>query len=207
MKKEDPEAVPQEPNPAENESEGRTADTAGESSRAPDAVQREMETLKGQLLRKAAEFENYKRRIESEFRSVIENASERLIIDLLPVLDDFDRLLKSAREETSVEILRQGFELIATKLNKILALRGLRSFESTGKPFDVDYHDALLQVPRTDVPPQTVVEEVSRGYNLNDRVIRHAKVIVSTAEDGGAPVAPGSGNGPINQTPPNDTDA
>jgi len=207
MKQEDPEAVPQESTSAENEPGDRTPSSASESPRALDTAQREVEALKEQLLRKAAEFENYKRRMEGEFRSVIENASERLIIELLPVLDDFDRLLKSAREETSVEILRQGFELIATKLNKILALRGLHPFESTGKPFDVDYHDALLQIPRSDVPPNTVVEEVSRGYNLNDRVIRHAKVIVSKAEDGGTPAGPESGNGPMNRTPPTDTDA
>ena len=198
MKQEDPEAVPQESTPAENELEQQGTDKAADDAQAPESARREADALKEQLLRKAAEFENYKRRMEGEFRSVIENASERLVTDLLPVLDDFDRLLKSAREETSIDILRQGFELIANKLNKILSLRGLSPFDSVGNPFDVDYHDALLQVPRTDVPPHTVIEEVSRGYSLNDRIIRHAKVIVSTTGNDGATVEADKGNGPLN---------
>ncbi len=162
-----------------------SADAAEDTARKLELAVREVELLKEQLLRKAADFENYKRRMESEFRLVIENASERLIADLLPVLDDFDRLLKSTKEEAGVDVLKQGFELIANKLSKILMLRGLQPFESTGKPFDVNYHDALLQMPRSDVPPNTVVEEVSRGYSLNDKIIRHAKVIVSTSGDDG----------------------
>jgi molecular chaperone GrpE len=205
MKQEEPDAIPQESTPAENEPEGRAPENTGAERKALDAAQREAESLKDQFLRKAAEFENYKRRMETELRSVIENASERLIVDLLPVLDDFDRLLKSSKEETSVDALRQGFELIANKLNKILALRGLRPFESTGKPFNVDFHDALLQTPRNDVPPHTVVEEVTRGYSLNDRVIRHAGVIVSTAGSDGTANVSGGDNGPM--PPSTNTDA
>lgn len=141
---------------------------------------REAEGYRDQLLRKAAEFENYKRRMEGEYRMVIENATERLILDLLPVLDDFDRFLRSSKEERVNDALVRGIELIYNKLNKALSLRGLATFESLGKHFDVQYHDALLQIPRDDVPPQTVVEEVNRGYMLNGKVLRHAKVVVST---------------------------
>ena len=149
-----------------------------------DAALAELATARDQLLRKAAEFENYKKRTEGEFQRIIENASEQLILNLLPILDDFDRLLKSSKDQASVEAIRDGCALIAANLNKVLALRGLRPFESVGKPFDVHYHDALLQMPRNDVPPNTVIEEVARGYQLNDKVIRHAKVVVSTAATG-----------------------
>jgi molecular chaperone GrpE len=70
-------------------------------------------------------------------------------------------------------------ELIYNKMVKILEKQGLVPFESLGKPFDVEYHDALMQIPREDVPPSTVVEEVERGYMFNDKVLRHAKVVVS----------------------------
>jgi molecular chaperone GrpE len=206
MKPEDPEAVPQDPTPADNGPEEKISASGEEASQTLEAARREAEILREQLLRKAAEFENYKRRIDGEFRSVIENATERLIVDLLPVLDDFDRLMKSANGETNIEVLRQGFELIANKLKKILSFRGLRPFESAAKPFDVAYHDALLQVPRSDVPPNTVVEEVSRGYMLNDRIIRHAKVIVSTSGADGSSVQPGEGDS-MNGAAPAEDDA
>jgi molecular chaperone GrpE len=144
-------------------------------------VQRVADTHKDQLLRKAAEFENFKRRSESEFANVIKNANEGLIAALLPIISDFVRSLKAGADKRDYEALYKGIELIYTKMMKTLESRGLQSFDSVGKPFDVEYHDALLQVPSTDVPPHTVIEEVERGYTLNDRVLRHAKVIVSAA--------------------------
>src|SRR5260221_7589569 len=75
--------------------------------------------------------------------------------------------------------LRRGMELIHEKLKKILETQGVRPFESLGKPFDPHLHDALLQVPRSDVPPHTVIEEVDKGYMLNDKILRHAKVVVA----------------------------
>jgi len=150
-----------------------------EAEKKPEVAVREAEMFKDQLLRKAAEFENYKRRMESEIKTLIENATERLIFELLPVLDDFDRFLKSSPEQGEHDALRKGVELISSKLNATLSKRGLAPFESSGKPFDVHYHDALLQVPRDDVPPNTVIEEVNKGYMLNDKILRHARVIVS----------------------------
>ena len=77
--------------------------------------------------------------------------------------------------------------MIAAKLSKVLAIRGLEAFDSVGKTFDVNYHDALLQVPSSELPPNTVVEEVSKGYRLNDKIIRHAKVVVSADDQAGLP--------------------
>jgi molecular chaperone GrpE len=144
---------------------------------------------KDQLLRKAAEFENYKKRIENDSANLIRYANEDLIEKLLPVIDDFDRsfaALKSMREtDTEVpapesESFRKGIELIYNKFKRILELQGIKPLDVVGKPFDPSLHDALMMLPSADHPPYTVLQEVERGYTLNDRVIRHAKVVVSS---------------------------
>ncbi len=163
---------------------GSTADEGGNSMAAElqqklQEAQATAETCRDQLLRKAAEFENYKRRVEIDQLNFVRTANESLISLLLPVLDDFARSLKIGKEQKNYEAFYKGVELIQSKFLQILEGQGVSSFDSVGQPFDVDLHDALLQVPRDDVPPGTVVEEVERGYKLYDRVLRHAKVVVS----------------------------
>jgi len=152
------------------------------------------DTYKDQLLRKAAEFENYRRRTESDIANIIRNANEGLLLSLLPVLDDFERSLKHRGGALDDDPVAKGIQLIYTKLQRILEGHGLVPFESVGRPFDVEYHDALLQMPSAEHPPHTVLEEVERGYKLNDKVIRHAKVIVSISPP--EPGAPSGGEAP-----------
>jgi molecular chaperone GrpE len=165
--------------------EGTTGRNEGEHELAAELQQKlqeaqmAAETCKDQLLRKAAEFENYRRRVESDQINFVKTANESLIGLLLPVLDDLGRSLRLGKEQKDYEAFYRGVELIRSKFLKILESQGLTPFDSVGTPFDVDLHDALLQVPREDVPPHTVVEEVERGYKLYDRVLRHAKVVVS----------------------------
>ena len=115
-----------------------------------------------------------------------------MLLSILPVVDDLERSLKSGKNHTDVEGFSRGIVLIYQKLLKLLESQGVKPFESLGKDFDVAYHDALLQVPRSDIPPHRVIEVVEPGYLLNDRVLRHAKVIVSSeaaqsgAQDDGA---------------------
>ncbi len=142
--------------------------------------------FKDQLLRKAAEFENYKKRTESDYGSIIKFSNEELIGKLLPVLDDFERSLK-AKKETNAQsageagnVFVQALELISSKFKKILEAQGLKHFDVVGMPFDPQLHDALLQMPKNDVPPHTVIQEVEKGYMLHDKVLRHARVIVSS---------------------------
>jgi molecular chaperone GrpE len=165
-----------------------------------DELEQVIALLKDQLLRKAAEFDNYKKRNEAESLTVIRFANEDLLLKILPVVDDLERSFKAlgagqegagaaadgdpARREAAFVA---GVELIFGKLRKALEQAGLKPFESVGKPFDPELHDALLQVPREDVPHHTVVEEIDRGYQRNDRVVRHARVIVSSQ-----PAQPGS---------------
>jgi molecular chaperone GrpE len=172
----------------------QTADTPEETNAEPtgleaqvkelqqklEAAQKLADTYKDQLLRKAAEFDNYKKRSEADYAMTVKYASEALISSLIPILDDFSRSLKSGREVKEHESFFKGVELIYNKFVKLLESHGLVPFDSVGKPFDVNYHDALLQIPQSDIPPHTVVEEIERGYKLFDKIIRHAKVIVST---------------------------
>jgi molecular chaperone GrpE len=136
--------------------------------------------LKDRYLRKAAEFENYRRRMDSELSSFYKYASENIITELLPVLDDFDRVLKSWDKEHDAENFKKGVDLIYEKLMKVLSKQGLKEIDSQGKKFDVNLHDALLLTPSDEAEPETVLDVVEKGYFLKDKVIRHAKVIVSS---------------------------
>jgi molecular chaperone GrpE len=152
-------------------------------------LKRENEKLKDQLLRKVAEFENYRKRTERDVTLIISNANERLILQILPVLDDMERFLKATNntstetvsEENSLKMdkMKQGIELIYNKFTKILEAQGVKAIESVGKTFDVDLHEALMQIENSQYEPNTVIEEHEKGYTLNDKVIRHAKVILS----------------------------
>ena len=144
-------------------------------------LEKQVAQLKDQLLRKAAEFDNYKRRTENDFAALTKFAAENIIVQLLPVLDDLNRSLKTVKERAEGDAFIKGIELIHAKLFKILEQQGLRTMDVVGKEFNVDVHDALMQMPRSDVPPHTVLEEVEKGYLLFDKVIRHAKVVVSSA--------------------------
>jgi molecular chaperone GrpE len=145
--------------------------------------------LKDQLLRKAADFDNYKKRIENDILTTTIYCNEELIESLLPALDDFDRFLEHYQYQDTDNAFFKGVELIYNKLLKILEQKGLKKLETMGQPFDVNLHDALLVMPNNDpnTPPHSVVKEVEKGYLLHDKVIRHAKVIVSgevSATDG-----------------------
>jgi len=148
-----------------------------------EAAKAEIESLKDQLLRKAADFENYKKRVQREFENLIKTANENLITDILPVLDDFERSLNFGKDHNDFNSFYEGVELIYKKLQKTLADYGLKPIESVGKEFNLELHEAVMQVESQEHPPNTVVEEHQKGYMLNDKVIRHAKVIVSKGEE------------------------
>jgi len=142
-------------------------------------LEKQVEYYKDLFYRKAAEFDNFKKRLENDTASVTRYANEDLIVAILPILDDLERSLKLGKELQEPDPFYKGVELIHQKFLKILNARGVRVLECVGKEFDVSVHDALLQVQRPDAPPHTVVEEVEKGYLLHNKVIRHAKVIVS----------------------------
>jgi len=143
------------------------------------SLENEVNKYKELMLRKAAEFENYKRRTENDQMNLLMYAAESLIIKLLSTIDDLERSLAHMTEETDVEKIKEGIQLIYNKFMKILDDQGVKKIESIGKPFDVEFHSALMQRADDSVPPHTVLDELETGYMYKDRVIRHAKVIVS----------------------------
>src|SRR3989338_4518841 len=120
-------------------------------------AEKQVEQYKDLLLRKAAEFDNYKKRVDNEAATVLKFARVDLISDLLPIVDDFERSLKLGKDRKESESFSKGVELIYQKLIRFLESHCLKAMETVGKEFDVHYHDALLQIQRTDVPPHTVV--------------------------------------------------
>ncbi len=139
----------------------------------------EIADYKDKLLRKAAEFENYKRRTENDQLNLLKYAAESFIIKLLPAVDDFERSLEHIENAKDVDSIKQGILLIYDKLIKVLTDQGVTKIEAIGKPFDVQFHEALLQRKAKNVPAHTVLDEIEKGYMYKDKVIRHAKVIVS----------------------------
>ncbi len=144
-----------------------------------------VDSYKDQLLRLAAEFENFKKRVEVDKADFVKFSNEKIIKDLIPVLQDFERALTNNKQNSEPKSFRKGVELIYQKFYNLLQDKGLIPIESVGKEFDVMYHDVLLQVPRNDVKPDTIIEEVERGYTLHGKVIKHAKVIVASAGQDG----------------------
>lgn len=135
--------------------------------------------MKDKYLRKVAEFENYKRRSEGDQLNLITYGAESFIIKILPVIDDLERSLQHIDSANDADTVKKGITLVYEKLLKVLDEQGVKKMESVGKPFNVDYHDALMQRKEDTAQPHTVLEEVEPGYIYRDKVIRHAKVIVS----------------------------
>jgi molecular chaperone GrpE len=142
-------------------------------------LETEINKYKELALRKAAEFENYKRRTENDQLNLLKYAAESLIIKLLPTIDDLERSLSHMTEENDVQKIKEGIQLIYNKFIKTLDEQGVKKIESIGKPFDVEFHSAVMQRDDDSVAPHTVIDELETGYIFKDRVIRHAKVIVS----------------------------
>jgi len=131
-------------------------------------------------LRLYSEFDNYRKRTAKERIDLSKTAAEDLIVNLLPVLDDFERALKAIDSKDKASGLHEGVELIYSKLQNILALKGLKPMESIGNVFDPELHEAIAQMPAPDGDNKgKVFDEVQKGYYLYDKVIRYAKVVVA----------------------------
>lgn len=141
------------------------------------AVKEELKQLKDSYLRKVAEFENYKKRTLKEKTELILNGSEKTIVAILPVLDDFERAMADKSDDPKV--IKEGMQLIFNKFNKILKSIGVEKIETEDKDFNVDYHEAIAMIPTPDDSKKgKVMDCVQTGYTLNNKVIRHAKVAV-----------------------------
>lgn len=144
------------------------------------AKETEVEKEKKEYLFLMAEFDNFRKRTIRERSELVKNASEKALQGLLPIVDDFERGLDAIRDSSDAEVVKEGMNLIYNKLIKYLADNGVKAMESTGADFDTELHEAVAMVPADDVTPKGKVKDtVSKGYTINDKVLRHAKVVVA----------------------------
>jgi molecular chaperone GrpE len=169
--------------PVIDESDASVA--APENIAAPESsetaqLQRERDDFKDKFLRKSAEFDNYRKRIERERREQGDQAVVDLLQELLPVVDDFDRALTVDAGEGGAAY-KKGVELIHTKLHDLLRKQGVKAIEALGTPFDPNLHQAVLQEETSDHPEGEVIGELRKGYTMGDRLLRPAMVKVAKA--------------------------
>ncbi len=177
--REEKDALTSENTAASGES-GQTADETGEEVSELIKLREELAVSKDKYIRLYSEFDNYRKRTSKEKLEMIQSANEQLIRSLIPVIDDFERAEKSSREKSDQDA--EGFFLIHSKFKKVLDLYGVKSMDvQPGSAFNTDMHEAITQVP---VPEEDlkgkVVDVVEKGYLLNDKVIRFAKVVVGS---------------------------
>ncbi|MCL4108702.1 UNVERIFIED_CONTAM: hypothetical protein GTU68_007020 [Idotea baltica] len=144
-----------------------------------DDYEQEIQGLKDKYLRLFAEFDNYKKRTARERLDLIRTASEDLMLKLLPVLDDFDRAKKNAESNDSVENFSEGVSLVYQKLYQILESKGLKAMDAEVVDFDPELHEGITRIPVQDPALKgKIIDFIEKGYYLNDKIIRHAKVVI-----------------------------
>ena len=168
-----------EPEAQDKQAEEEAEEKTGEEQTPLEKAQAEAAQYYDRWMRLAAEFDNYKRRSARQFAELVQSANERLVTQLLPVLDNFERALNHEGDDETLESFRKGVEMIFGQLHDVLKAEGLKSFDSVGKPFDPNIHDAIMQMESEEHESGTVMEEVQKGYTLGDKVLRHTKVVVS----------------------------
>lgn len=160
---------------ADNSADEMTAEPTIEEQL--EATKKEVERYKDKYLRAVAEFDNYRKRTLKEKAELLLNGSEKTVCAFLPILDDFERAIADKTED--VNAIKEGMQIIFNKFNKTLESLGVKKIETEGKDFDVDFHEAVAMVPGMgDDKKGKVIDCVQTGYQLNDKVIRHAKVAV-----------------------------
>jgi len=180
---------------SEEKEEGESAKKSGffgkkdkkSKSSITDDLKQEIENLKAdnaewqdKFLRLYSEFDNYRKRTQKEKLDVIQNAAESIITNLLPVLDDMERAVKYGENpDADINSIKEGEMLIFQKLNNLLRQKGLKIIETTNVQFDTDFHEAIATIPTDNEEDKgKIVEEIEKGYMLNDKVIRFSKVVI-----------------------------
>ncbi len=140
----------------------------------------EKSEMHDRYLRLYSEFDNYRKRSNKDRLDLIKNASEDIIKAFLPIVDDFERAIKINASVDGADAMKEGIQLIYSKLMTLLKQKGVTAIESIGKPFDTDFHEAITNIPATDESQKgLVIDEIERGYLLNEKIIRYAKVVVA----------------------------
>jgi molecular chaperone GrpE len=168
--------------PAQNEAEINT-ETAPEGEQAPlselDQLKADLADQKDKYLRLMAEFENFRRRTAKERLDLIQTAGKDVIVSMLEVMDDCDRAEKQLNSTEDISLQKEGIQLVFNKVRSTLQSKGVTPMESLHKDFNVELHEAITEIPVTDNKQKgKVVDEITKGYFLNDKIIRFAKVVV-----------------------------
>ena len=144
-----------------------------------DLLKKELEEQKEKFIRLYADFDNFKRRNAKERVELIQTAGREVIQSLLEVMDDCDRAEKQMHKSDDVAQIREGIQLVFAKLRNTMQSKGLKEMKTVGEEFNADFHEAITEIPVTDESMKgKVVDEVEKGYTLNDKIIRFAKVVV-----------------------------
>ncbi len=163
----------------ENNSETNSEDETAALNKKIESLEKELENSKKEYLFLMAEFDNFRKRTLKEKSEIIKNGAENAMRDLLPVIDDFERAIKAINENNELDSLKQGVDLIYNKFMKYLEKNGVKPIDSNDKEFNTELHEAVTTFPATDESQKgKVMDTVQKGYTLNDKVLRHAKVVV-----------------------------
>ncbi len=163
---------------AEEISDEQNIDPVEELS-AEELAENKYAELNDKYIRIHAEFDNYRKRTNREKIDIIENASASVLKDIIPVIDDFERAIKSNSENDDIVSVKEGFDLIFNKILTLTKSKGLTPMDSIGKEFDVEIHEAIAKVPAPSKKLRgKVIDAVEKGYTLNEKVVRFAKVVV-----------------------------
>ncbi len=167
--------------PAENEPESADSESETTLSREEELT-RQVAMLEDQLLRAAAELDNYKKRTARRMEQILQTSKDPVLVDLLEVMDNFERALAQDDGNSEVKAYRDGMQLIYEQLKNLLGRHNVTPIEAIGKPFDPNLHEALMQTESDKYPEGCVAVEITKGYRMGDRVIRHSKVgVVSSS--------------------------
>jgi molecular chaperone GrpE len=195
----DPNGTPADDEPADDEPEAdadaeetdldemNPDEKIAELTEKVEALEEERDELNDRVLRKAAEFENYRRRMDREKKRRHQAGMLEVIEPVLEVLDDFERSIDAAEElqdtqdaEKAYESLKGGVEMVFRKFRDTLENLGVEPIEAEGEPFDEELHEAMMRQPSEEAEPGTVLQEIRKGYRMGDRVVRHSRVVVAS---------------------------
>jgi len=171
---------------AEKKKDKKTKDKEKKDKKTKDKekieeLEQQLAEQKDKFIRLYSEFENYRRRTSKEKLELSKTASEGVITNLLPILDDFDRAYKAFEEKKDTEAFKEGVDLISDKFYKILKQKGLEEIDSNGKEFDTDLHEAITKIPAPDKKlVGKIIDTTEKGYTIANKVIRFAKVVVGS---------------------------
>jgi molecular chaperone GrpE len=162
-----------------NQSEDLTEPYSNDADSSMKVTEARLADMNDKYLRLSAEFDNYRKRTLREKAELVKSAGEDILSNILPVLDNFERALSAIKSNSEPEAIKEGILLIYSKFRDFLTQRGVKEIDTLNKPFDPDLHDAITKIPVTSKEKQgIVIDVVEKGYYLNDKIIRHSKVVV-----------------------------